>query len=234
MNSHVYKTHEPKSGSVQRKALPNRCETESTFHFTDNRPETSIQRKLNEIANEGLQMKQGDQISSTFNSTANGVPQQENLALPDIQLKTIEKSISKNSQSEIKPLTIQKSKISKNAQATFQMGGFGDDKQIVNPVMVQTGLQQIPNLLIHPDYKKTTDTLKVAMAKLNSQHRHIELAMKIQLLQGVMNNGGINSEDFSEVRHLVSSLLKTLQNEHRMAVINYEYERKEAEKRNAN
>jgi hypothetical protein len=106
-----------------------------------------------------------------------------------------------------------------------QLVGFGED--IVNPVMVETGLAQVPTILIHPDHKRALPMITDAMAKLNNDNRHIELAMRIQLLQRIMENPNVTDNEFGNIRHAVSGLLTDLNNKHRLAVMEYEYERKQ-------
>jgi hypothetical protein len=108
-----------------------------------------------------------------------------------------------------------------------QLVGFGLGEDIVNPVMVETGLGQVPTILIHPDHKRALPMITDAMAKLNNDHRHIELAMKIQLLTRIMENPNVTDNEFGNIRHAVSGLLKELNNKQRLAVMEYEYERKQ-------
>jgi hypothetical protein len=56
MNTHAYKAQE-KSQSVANREAQMRSSGDATFHFDDNRPEAIVQRKLQEIANKGPQVK---------------------------------------------------------------------------------------------------------------------------------------------------------------------------------
>ena len=58
MNTHADKTQENKSQTVAAETSQTQSGGESTFQFVDNRPEAVEQRKLQEMANNSLQVKQ--------------------------------------------------------------------------------------------------------------------------------------------------------------------------------
>lgn len=57
MNTHTDKTQENKSLPVANEMSKKQSSTASTFQFSDNRPETIVQRKLQKMANKSPQVK---------------------------------------------------------------------------------------------------------------------------------------------------------------------------------
>lgn len=70
MNTHVDKTLKPITGTEKSNQSPARSEPESTFQFTDNRPETLVQKKLHEITNEFTNSNQAAQLLSIANNSS--------------------------------------------------------------------------------------------------------------------------------------------------------------------
>ncbi len=64
MNTHADKSHDNKNQSVANTISQKQGGGESTFQFTDNRPETVTQRKLQEMAGNSLQTKQTTQLET--------------------------------------------------------------------------------------------------------------------------------------------------------------------------
>lgn len=71
MNTHADKTQENKSHSVANWFSQKQSSGQSTFQFVDNRPEAIAQKKLQEVANNSLQVKQ----MKAFQEMANNRPQ---------------------------------------------------------------------------------------------------------------------------------------------------------------
>lgn len=64
MNAHADKTQENKSQSSSSAVSQMSSSSESTFQFIDNRPETVAQRKIQEMVNNSLQVKQANQLQA--------------------------------------------------------------------------------------------------------------------------------------------------------------------------
>ena len=64
MNTHADKTPENNSHSVANTVFQKQNSSESIFQFKDNRPEASIQRKLQSIANQGAERKKAQQLKA--------------------------------------------------------------------------------------------------------------------------------------------------------------------------
>lgn len=64
MNTHADKMQENKSQSVANEVSQKQSGSESTFQFVDNRPEAVAQRKLQEMANNSLQVHQVAQLQA--------------------------------------------------------------------------------------------------------------------------------------------------------------------------
>jgi len=58
MNTHADKTQEPRNLSVTNKSSQKKSKGNTPFQFADNRPETAVQRKLSEMANNNQQVRQ--------------------------------------------------------------------------------------------------------------------------------------------------------------------------------
>jgi len=69
MNKHADKTEENKSRSNGYKNPQKQGGSESTFKFVDNRSETAVQRKLKDMANNGVQAQKAVQLKATTNNS---------------------------------------------------------------------------------------------------------------------------------------------------------------------
>lgn len=76
MNTYADKTQENKSKSAANGILNKMSSTESLFQFVDNRPETTVQRKLQEMANNSPRVKQ----LRAFQNMANNSPKSKQAA----------------------------------------------------------------------------------------------------------------------------------------------------------
>lgn len=68
MNAHTDKVPENKNQSALRNDSSKKGTMESSFQFSDNRAETTTQRKLNEIANNSLESSQAAQLKAIANN----------------------------------------------------------------------------------------------------------------------------------------------------------------------
>jgi len=87
MNTYVTKSQEPKNQSDSGHQSMQRGKVESSYQINDNRPETAVQRKLNEIVNNSSQSGDTAQLESTLNQYVHGIFQQINAANESLQLK---------------------------------------------------------------------------------------------------------------------------------------------------
>ena len=92
MNTHADKTQKNKSQSVSVAYSQMKSGGESTFQFVDNRPETIVQKKLKEVANNIPQVKQAAQLQEMADNNSSRQHQliqkkENNTGLPD-NLKT--------------------------------------------------------------------------------------------------------------------------------------------------
>lgn len=68
MNTHVLRTPENKNHPLGQPVSQKSKQNDSELHYTDNRPETVAQRKLNEMTNDSQQTKQAVQLKATANN----------------------------------------------------------------------------------------------------------------------------------------------------------------------
>src|SRR5665648_922104 len=79
MNIHTDKTQKNKSQSVDRNDSSKQNTAETSFQFADNRPETNVQRKLNEMANNSPEGKQAAQLKAIANKHSENPIQKKGL-----------------------------------------------------------------------------------------------------------------------------------------------------------
>jgi hypothetical protein len=95
MNTHADKTQEDKSQSMANTVSQVHRSSESVFQFVDNRPETKVQRELQEIANNSPQTKQAAQLQAIVaNNSAKQLHREEHVrstVLNPIQLRLYSK-----------------------------------------------------------------------------------------------------------------------------------------------
>jgi hypothetical protein len=106
MNTHAEKTQENKNQTVSVADSQKQSEGSSTFQFVDNRPEAIAQRKLQEMANNSLQVKQAAQLQVMANNYSaqqqNPIQKKENnTGLPD-NLKSGIENLSGYSMDDVK------------------------------------------------------------------------------------------------------------------------------------